>query len=265
MLLTLIFGYVGVRFCLWSRWNDPNSDVLRAARVLKCPGVPIRLISVSAGVTLWSSFWRNLEAKGLNEAALEMDEVCSAPWRRIILSNFHRWWWSLLFFRPAYPELSGDKFTDAWGSAETFGDKRIRAPCHKMFLTGFEPRSNRRREGINVCDAGLQGHRAEVVFRDTRENSDSRLSQIFSRKLAFDSRGLEGTVGVSRETFCSVGVPVDSADPRVAADRSGLWRKTGSDDVTEGGPRALMCQNKENLFDLTHNVEFVHVTLGENV
>lgn len=35
-------------------------------------------------------------------------------------------------------------------------------------------------------NAGLQGHRAEVVFRDTRENSESRLSQIFSRKLAFD-------------------------------------------------------------------------------
>lgn len=177
---TLVFGYFGVLCCLSllpTRWNDPTADVLRGVRVLKCLN-----ITHSAAVAAWSS-WRNFEAKGTNEAALGMDEVCSAPQRRIILSNFHRWWWSLLFFRPAYPELSGDKFTDAWGSAETFGDNRIRAPCHKMFLTGFEPRSDQRREGINMRNAGLQGHSAEVAFRDTRENSESRLSQRLSWKL----------------------------------------------------------------------------------
>lgn len=48
----------------------------------------------------------------------------------------------------------------------------------------------------------------------------------------------------------------------MAANHSGLGRKTGSDDVTEGGLRALMCQSKENLLDLTQNVESVDVALG---
>lgn len=141
-----------------------------------------------------------------------------------------------------------------------------------MFLTGFEPRSNQRREGINIRKAGLQGHRAEVVFRDTRENSESRLSQIFSQKLEEKSQRLEATVGVSRETFRTL---LTKRRPVVRIHRcscrfggsthgchSGLLRKTRSDDATEGGPRALMCQSKENLLDLTHNMEVVNVTLG---
>lgn len=42
-----------------------------------------------------------------------------------------------------------------------------------MFLTGFEPWSDQWREGINEPKTGLQGHSAEVAFRDIREDSGS--------------------------------------------------------------------------------------------
>lgn len=42
-----------------------------------------------------------------------------------------------------------------------------------MFLTGFEPWSHGWREGINERKMGPQGHSAELLFRDIREDSGS--------------------------------------------------------------------------------------------
>lgn len=112
-----------------------------------------------------------------------------------------------------------------------------------MFLTGFEPWSNQWREGINERKTGLQGHSAEVVFRDIREDSGSPARVRYSpgnclflllEEVSSQSRGEYRNISDPLNDALPVGVyqtsivvPEHSSETHTVSSHVLLRRKTG--------------------------------------